>query len=202
MKIGLLPDVGGRMVFYGAPGGENLLFSDSTLWNEPEEDRIIPSPEAGFKPYNGHIIWLGPQSQWWRHQTLNKRRYERGDVWPPDPYLIYGNYSVEAANDTSVLLVGPESPVSGVRVSKKFTVSGRELLMEVSVTNVRNEPVAWDLWSNARFDAFTRFRIPVDSAGILRVKTDETPFRDSIPYALAEGFFTFQTVGPSEGKRY
>ncbi len=34
IKAAFLPEVGGRLVFLGRPGGENLLKSDSTLWSE------------------------------------------------------------------------------------------------------------------------------------------------------------------------
>lgn len=202
LKIGLLPDVGGRMVFYGAPDGENLLFADTTLWNEPENERAIPSPGADNKAYYGHIIWLGPQSQWWRQQSVNNSRYERGDWWPPDPYLIFGDFIVEELTDTSIVLLGPESPVSGVQLTKTYIVSGNELYMVVSARNFRQEPVAWDLWSNARFDAFTPFRIPINAGGILKMKTEETPEKDIIPYTVTNGYFTLQTVNPSPGKLY
>lgn len=202
LRIGLLPDVGGRMVFFGAPGGENLLYSDSTLWNEPEGDRITPSPDAGFKAYNGLIYWLGPQSQWWRQQKVNSGRYKRGDWWPPDPYLIYSEYSVEILSDTSVLLASPDSPVSGVQMKKKYAVSGDKLFITVSLQNMRDEPIAWDIWSNARFEAFTPFRIPLDSSEIVRIKAEETDKVDIIPYSIGNGYFSLQPVQPSEGKLY
>ncbi|MCF8357233.1 MAG: DUF4380 domain-containing protein [Prolixibacteraceae bacterium] len=202
LRIGLLPDVGGRMVFFGAPGGENMLFSDSTQWNEPEADRITPSPDAGFKAYNGLIYWLGPQSQWWRQQKVNSGRYKRGDWWPPDPYLIYSEYSVEILSDTSVLLASPNSPVSGVQMTKKYAVSGDKLFITVSLRNIRDEPIAWDIWSNARFEAFTPFRIPLDLTEIIRIKAKETDKVDIIPYSLTDGYFSLETIPPSVGKLY
>ena len=51
LKAGFLPGVGGRLVFLGRPGGENLLKSDSTLWREAASDRINPSPQSEWKAY-------------------------------------------------------------------------------------------------------------------------------------------------------
>lgn len=48
MRAVFLPDVGGRLVFLGTPGGENLLFSDSTLWCEAENERMPVEPRPPY----------------------------------------------------------------------------------------------------------------------------------------------------------
>lgn len=194
IKIGVLPDVGGRMVFYGEPNEENLLFSDSALWNEPEIERVVPELQVAFKSYDGFITWVGPQSEWWSHQELIPQK--KGSVWPPDPYLIYSDFLVSELTDTSVILTGPESPISGVQLTKYFVLTGNELRIKVEAKNIRNTSVSWDLWSNARFNAFTIFKVPVDSSGIIRIEGREDKSNEIVANDLHEGYFTFKPQLP------
>jgi hypothetical protein len=217
IEAGFLPGVGGRMVYLAAIGSENVLFSDSTLWNENENERVDLHPEAGFKAYNGHITWLGPQSDWWKQQDLLPEKRSRGDMWPPDPYLLYSNFEIIEKTDTSIVLQGKESPVSGVKLTKKFILNDNQLNIEVSATNCRETKVAWDIWSNARFDAFTHFKVPIHENSILKISAEESKFMEKVEYTSDKGFFTFKPemplnptkqrrskayIHPSEGKIY
>lgn len=198
IKAGFLPDVGGRMVFFSSVNGENFLYSDSVFWNEPESNRIEVKPNAPFKPYNGLITWVGPQSHWWTQQDILKNKKDRKDLWPPDPYLIYSNFKIIEKTDTSIVLEGPESPVSGLRLTKKFTLIGNCLEIEVTGYNCRNTNVSWDLWSNARFDAFTRFRVPVKEEGILKMQEVESNRLEIMSYQLDNGYFTYLPSLPDD----
>lgn len=199
LKAGFLPDVGGRMVFFSTTEHNNLLLADEQLWNEPEGQRISPSVNAPFKPYNGLITWLGPQSEWWSHQELIPSK--KGDVWPPDPWLIYGDFQIAEKTETKLVLVGPESPVSGVQLTKTFELENNQLQIKVDVKNIRDEAVSWDIWSNARFSPYTRFEIPVDEAGILKVEAKENVVVDKVAYGIEDGHFVFHPELPTEGKR-
>lgn len=199
IKIGVLPAVGGRMVFYGEPIGENMLLSDSSLWNEPLENRMIVEPEASFKPYFGLITWVGPQSEWWSHQDVIPSK--KGNVWPPDPYLIYSSFVVSELTDTSIILTGPESPISGVQLTKYFVLEGNVLKIKVEAKNIRKTSVAWDLWSNARFDAFTKFKVPCDSSGIVKINTQENTTEEELEVELKDGYFTTNPQQPSDSTK-
>jgi len=109
VKAGILPDVGGRVVYLSLKGKENILTSDSTLWNESSAARPEIASTTPFKAYNGHIVWLGPQAGWWTQQNEDTAKRNRADVWPPDPYLIYGGYTVLSQSDSSLVMQGPES---------------------------------------------------------------------------------------------
>lgn len=191
VKAIFLPDVGGRMVYFAPIGGENFLFSDSTLWEEPEAKRIKPSPDAKFKPYNGFITWVGPQSEWWSHQNLMPHKKERADVWPPDPYLIYSTCEIIEKNDTSISLEIKCSPISGLSLIKKFTLIDNKLLIEVTGKNCRETTISWDLWSNARFDAFTPFKVPANENSIIKIQTEENEFKEIAQHKIGNGYFTF-----------
>ncbi len=200
LKAGLLTGVGGRLVFFGKIEGNNLLRSDSALWYEPESERPKPSPDAKFKAYNGHINWLGPQSEWWSHQDLNQDRKERKAIWPPDPYLVYASYKVIEHTRSSILLEGPHSPVSGVSLIKRYTLSDNTLEIEVWMKNTSDEPVAWDIWSNTRFEENTDFFIPRCEEGILRVATEESEKIGRLDSKIVGGAFTFNPVPPGHGQ--
>ncbi len=217
INAGFLPDVGGRMVYIAPIGAQNVLFSDSSLWNEPESERVQLSPDAPFKAYNGHITWLGPQSDWWKQQDLLPEKRDRGDLWPPDPYLLYSNFEIIEKTDTSIVLQGKESPVSGVKLTKKFTLNKNQIEIEVTATNCRNSNVSWDLWSNARFDAFTEFKVPINENSIMKIEAEESKFREKVEFVTENGFFSFLPklpenptkqrrskvyIHPNEGKIY
>lgn len=197
-KAGFLPDVGGRMVFFSIIGAENFLYSEEKYWNEPETDRIEPSINAPFKPYNGLITWLGPQSEWWNHQDSIDSK--KGDVWPPDPWLIYGDYEIVEKTTSKLVLEGPGSPISGVKLTKSFELNGNKLYITTTAKNIRNTNVSWDIWSNARFGAFTNFQVPVTDGGVLRVVANENKMVDKVKYEVKEASFVFYPEMPSAGK--
>lgn len=201
IKAGFLPDVGGRMVYLSPVGSENFLLSDSLLWNEPQSERIVPEPNSPFKPYNGFITWVGPQSGWWKQQNLLPEKRERGDMWPPDPYLIYSNFKVVEHTNHLLVMEGPESPVSGIKLVKRYELIGSSISIEVSATNIRNEAVAWDLWSNARFGAFTLFRVPVEEPGLVKIKSEENSKFEIVQHQFEDGNFSFLPEYPSNEKK-
>ena len=76
---------------------------------------------------------------------------EHWKAWPPDPYLIYGDFKIKEQTDSYIKMVGPESPISGVQLVKEVTVldDGR-VSFKVTAKNIRDKDVSWDLWSNTR----------------------------------------------------
>lgn len=201
LRAGFLPGVGGRLVFLSGRDGQNLLKSDSTLWNEAPEDRIEASAEAGWKAYQGHIIWIGPQSEWWSRQEINEERRSAGARWPPDPYLEYSTFRVLEQSSVSLTLEGPSSPVSGISLRKRYTLKGSSLEIEVSMTNTSEQPVAWDIWSNARFEANTTFFVPGCEKGILKISGDKSGKTGVLNGAVVESAFTFVSQSPESGKK-
>ena len=65
--VGILPALGGRVVRLETAGGENLLDSDPQYWKAPFPK---PSLERAFAPWNGRVVWVGPQSGFWSQQDL------------------------------------------------------------------------------------------------------------------------------------
>lgn len=190
VEVGILAAVGGRVVLLRRPGGENVLFADPQQWTEPPERRPTVDAEAGFRAYNGHITWLGPQRDWWAHQTLNTGRRERRASWPPDPYIVCAPYEVVSASSSNVVLRGPESPVSGVRVGKRIDLGPTgSVRFEATITNLRQEPVAWGIWSNTRLPPEARVYVPILRGQRLRIETQVWDANEFLFFGATNGFF-------------
>lgn len=194
--LGVWSQAGGRVVLYRAVGGENILLADSKHWAKshaiPE-----PTPQSGFTPYNGHIIWVGPQKDWWTQQTINEKRRKRKAVWPPDPYLVLAPYKVAKRTADSLELIGPESPVSGVQLTKMYELNADgSVLLTTSMKNMREEAVSWDIWSNTR--------LPGAQYAFVPISTKDQRFRvhGALPLQTLDGFAFFRcTDRLPKGKR-
>ena len=192
IEVGILPEVGGRIVLLRKPGLKNILKSDTSLWCNPEKQKPEISAFSDFMAFNGHITWVGPQSEWWTHQTLNMERNKAKADWPPDPYLIYGKNEVIDKTDTSIKMSEPESPISGVRLYKEISIDS---LGRVTVTstaeNIRNENISIDLWMLTRLDGFASAYVPVNENGILKLVYNSNDDIEATPYKIINGYFTF-----------
>ncbi|MBN2104264.1 DUF4380 domain-containing protein [bacterium] len=191
-EIGILPDVGGRIVILRRDGCENLLKSVPETWNEPESERPVPDAlHPVMKAYMGQIVWLGPQSDWWIQQNVNQTLKDQAAQWPPDPYLIYGKYRILSQSDSSILIQGSESPVSGLQLQKEIRIDcDGKVHFLVTGQNVRDENVCWDLWCNLRTSGFNRCYVPVLDTSDIRI-SHEYVAKKTVPYAILNGYFTF-----------
>jgi hypothetical protein len=115
--------------------------------------------------------------------------------------LIYGDYKIVEKTALKLVFEGPDSPISGVKLTKLFELNGNQLHITTTAKNIRTTNVSWDLWSNARFGAFTNFKVPVDDDGVLRVVANENDSLDKVKYEVKEGSFVFYPEMPSAGKK-
>ncbi|MFZ0455818.1 MAG: DUF4380 domain-containing protein [Ignavibacteriaceae bacterium] len=201
IEVGILPEAGGRIVLLRKPGYKNILKSDEKLWRNSENQKPDISAFSDFKAFNGHITWVGPQSEWWTHQTLNMERNREKADWPPDPYLIYGKNKILGKNDSSVSMIGPESPISGISIYKEISINSSGTVTITSrAKNIRNENVSWDLWMLTRLDGFAKAYVPVKNNGILKLLYSENKRIEITPYQIIKGYFTFNPSIPG-GKK-
>jgi len=197
VKLGILPDVGGRIVSLQIKEGENLLKSDSKLWKQKK--RPIPSPSnLDFKAYNGHEVWVGPQSLWWKRQNLNPEKFESTLFWPPDPYISYGNYTTAVKDENYIVLKGEESPISGIRLTKNIIIGEYDMIddcynviIEAIAENIRKEPIAWDLWMITRVNGHNLNFVPVSDEKNVSVSEPTHPYEGPAPYKIEDGYFSF-----------
>lgn len=158
ITLGVLPSLGGRAVLLRAGDGPNLLDSDPRHWTPPFPE---PSLDTPFRPWNGRILWVGPQSQFWSQQEL--RPSAKGAPWPPDPFNEAGRFEVVERTDRRLQLRGRTSPVTGLAFEHEFEITAeRTVRMRSVARNDRSTAVAWDLWPNTRVRAEGVPYVPLD----------------------------------------
>ena len=194
------PDIGGRLVSFALKNQPNfLLLADLNTKNT----RPQVNSESDNIGYLGHEMWVGPQSQWWLHQKVNPQRAAEKAVWPPDPYLILAKNSVLEQSPEKVVLKSPESPVSGVQMIKAYALLSERknsLKLQVRVTNVRKENVAWDIWFNTRVPSNVLVYVPVANGTDVQQSNMEDAVNAPLVYTLSDGILSLNMTVPPAGK--
>ncbi|TVR50139.1 MAG: DUF4380 domain-containing protein [Puniceicoccaceae bacterium] len=185
--LAVTPSVGGTVVDYRRPDGPSLL---DTRWEVLEEPERIPQPStnAGWVAIDGHTTWLAPQHRWWAQQDLVP---DRGN-WPPDPWLIYGEYRILEQTPERLVLQSPESPVSGVRLTKTYELRlDGSVHLDATIENIREEPVSWGVWSNTRVPVSAHVFVPIrENTRFWREFSTSSPGRvRAWDYEVVDGFW-------------
>jgi len=192
----ILTDIGGRLVFF-SNNDENILKSDEALWDS--NDKPAVDAFSDFIAYNGAIVWVGPQSEWWTQQDINTERKDERAVWPPDPFLIYGDFEITEKTESSVTLKSPESPVSGIVLTKKYEIhTDGSLTCDVTLKNVTEKTVKWDVWFNTRMSGYCKsytFCTEKDNS-----KTETMPWdgAQEMPNENKDGYFCYLPEEPEK----
>jgi hypothetical protein len=184
--LGVLPSLGGRVVMLKTTDGPNLLHSDPGFWSPPFPE---PSLETPFAPWNGRIVWVGPQSGFWSQQELAPER--AGAPWPPDPFNEAGRFGIEEQTGTRLRLKGPISPVTGLALEHDYEITGdRRVRMTVTATNGRETPVSWDLWPNTRVRPEGFPYVPLDPSEPPRIDGPgpEARMMTAYPHQIVDGW--------------
>jgi hypothetical protein len=186
--VGVLPPLGGRVVVLRAADGENLLDADPKYWKPPFPE---PSLDTPFQPWNGRIVWTGPQSGFWSQQDLRPDRKAGRAGWPPDPFNETGRFQIVERTPLRLRLKGTVSPVTGLSFEHDYEITGETTVrMKVTATNGRATPVSWDLWPNTRVrpDGFPY--VPVDPKTPPRVDGPEggAPPVGRYPHEVRDGW--------------
>lgn len=198
VEVGIAPRLAGRIVLARRHGGPNALLADPATC-DPEERPPELVPGWDFKPYNGHIVWIGPQREWWMHQDVAADKRERKDNWAPDPWGEYASYRVDARSAAAATCVGPASPVTGLQLTKEVRIEADgSIRVGVTARNTRATPVRWDLWSNTRVPGTHRVFVAVDRASRVRVeRSSSTPWTQTgLADEVVDGWFTFRADEP------
>ncbi len=200
ITLGLLPNVGGRIVHCSLAGRANLFKESTDLWHEPADRKPGMDFVDGYKAYHGQVVWVGPMSEWWQHQHRYPRKRAAGARWPPDPYLDYGAYTQEPA-DSGARLTSPDSPLSGIRLVKTVTIPGpHRVNLEVEATSLRVQASRFDLWLVARFPSHTRHYVPVRSAAAVEFRGTVRPGPDALRAVLHDGYFSLASPPAAPGQ--
>lgn len=193
MAVEITPALGGRVLHAGRLGHPNLIKVGAPVASQPAPPVSAAADDIG---YLGHDVWLGPQSGWWSDQAANPSRRAAKAVWPPDPYLAFAGTRVVVRSPERLVLEGIDSPVTGVRLLKSFAFDPADpstLVVTATARNIRERPVARDLWFNTRTSAATRVYVPVADARDVRVEGKD----GAVPaWRIERGVFAFQPASP------
>jgi len=197
--VGVVPPLGGRVVLLKTAGGANLLDSDPKRWKPPYPR---PALETPFQPWNGRIVWVGPQSGFWSQQDLKAELKKAKAPWPPDPFNETGRFDVVEKTATLLKLKGATSPVTGLALEHEYEITGeRTVRMKTTATNGRETPVSWDLWPNTRVRPEGYPYVPPDPMQMLRM--DGPPLTDgdarAYPSEIRGGWLTLTPGKKPEG---
>jgi hypothetical protein len=197
VAIDVTPDIGGRVLSARLVDKPNFLRIGAAVISDPNP---VVTPESYNIGYLGHETWVGPQSQWWAHQLLNPRRAAAKAVWPPDPFLILAKNTLQEKNAQQVIMQSPNSPISGVAMQKTFSlVQGKpnQIRLDVTVQNIRDSTVAWDIWFNTRVPHTTNVYVPVASMNDVRIQHFSDATYGQLEHNFTEGFFALENFSPS-----
>jgi len=192
-EVGILPERGGRVVHLSRNGGENILWGNPNLYDAKIEPQLW-SPEwtdkDSFIPLGGAEVWLSPQKMWWKQQNRFSEKVDCPMLWPPDPYIIYGECKYPHTKK-AITLTGEKSKISGVQIVQGIRVDKRGIVHhKVTATNISNKPVEWGLWFITRVPGFSKSFVPTDDEVVV---TD--PFHPErqgrAEFEVKDGFFSF-----------
>lgn len=185
--LGLLPSLGGRIVDFRAGHGPNVL---DAHWKEPFPPASLDAP---FEPWNGHVVWAGPQSAWWTRQDLLPERKQAKAGWPPDPFNEAARYVLLARTAARVHMRAPASPVTGLELEQEIELVGeRTARLRVVATNRRDTSVAWDLWPNTRVKPSGSPYVPLEADAPLRIDDSADGTVGPYPHRITGGWLSFE----------
>lgn len=146
LRLGLVPELGGRLLSLSSVDGRELLWRNAELLTDELALRGAHRPRSGslgdWLNYGGDKTWPAPQG--WDHEGQ----------WagPPDPVLDSGRYEATLERNADVVtatLTSGEDPRTGLRISRKFTLRQDESSYRLTLTavNTSARTVRWALWN-------------------------------------------------------
>ncbi len=196
--VEITPSLGGRVLHVSRVGRRNLIKIGEPVASQPTPRVAADADDIG---YLGHDVWMGPQRGWWSDQDANPSRRDEKAIWPPDPYLAFARTRVIARSPDRLVLEGVDSPVTGVRMLKSFAFDPADpatVVVTATARNIRDRPLARDLWFNTRTSAATRVYVPVADARDVRVEGAA----DAVPaWRIDAGVFAFLPPPPGTAMR-
>jgi hypothetical protein len=130
--------------------------------------------------------------EWWQHQDLYPEKKNNSDRWPPDPYLIYGEYGVELDN-YDIKLVSPKSPITGLQFTHDIELlPDKQVRFSIRAKNISTDTLFWGIWTNMQLPGNSICYVPMAEADTLWFKKNRTADQDTIPYQMESGYFSFR----------
>ena len=146
LRLGLVPDLGGRLLSATVDGHETLWRDEELLDEHLHPRGHRPAPVSGrladWVNYGGDKTWPAPQG------------WDGPGEWagPPDPVLDSGRYAYRVTEEdgaVSVAMTSGDDQRTGLRLSRTFTVRADVpgWVLDIVGTNTSDHPVEWALWN-------------------------------------------------------
>jgi hypothetical protein len=167
LRVEIVPDWAGRMMFFGRPEGVNAL------WTNPEAATytIDTAGKSLWKNVGGEKTWVGSQRRGWRAMA----GLEKGRVWPPPAWFDSMPMQVVATGPTNaVLRTGVHRTGDwAISMERAFTLLDdrlviRQRLIPADAAGVSEPPITNDmrrLWSVAQIPRPDRVAIRLVGEG-------------------------------------
>jgi hypothetical protein len=199
--VEVAPALAGRIVSLRRPDGPNLLAFSPALLQAGLDALPKPAADGPFLPCNGHVVWVGPQREWWSRQDADPQRRDGRATWPPDPWLEYDAMRVVERDGSHVILLGSASPVTGLRLRLQLAIGeDGSVLQVIEAENATLRTVAWDLWPNTRVRGDARVYAPYEPGSRLRLEhtTSDPEQERQLTAAVSDGYLSFDIALPPE----
>jgi len=188
LVVSVAPSLAGRVVGLRVGTGPNLL-----AWDERYEAAPPPLPalETPFAPWNGRVMWVGPQSGWWTDQDLDPARKAAKAGWPPDPFHETARYALIEHTESRLVMRSEASPVTGLEFTETVEITGARRVRFVAVaTNRRKASVAWDLWPNTRVRPEGWPYVRLAPGALPRIDGPRQATAGTYPHLMVDGYLT------------
>src|SRR5262245_52087644 len=145
VRLGFVPELGGRLLSFRYRGTELLWRNDSLV-----DENLDPVAGHVFAPndgrmgdwvnYGGDKTWPAPQG------------WAGPDEWagPPDPVLDSGPYTVDASQN-AVTMTSAADPRTRLCLAGRFSLAPNGYALDLTAENVSDHPVRWGLWNITQF---------------------------------------------------
>jgi hypothetical protein len=139
IQLVIIPEIGGRVLYYGMPGDEYMWINPDELGKTYDPDVNVNGPWGTSSGYGGYKVWPAPQSKW---------------NWPPPPHLAWGpyTYKTEAATADSVVIYvrsQVETTLSpGLQMARRYRVyrNSTRVKVEQILINTNASAQSWSIW--------------------------------------------------------
>jgi hypothetical protein len=144
IRLGFLPELGGRLLSFQSSGRELLWRNDALVTPALAPVGHEFGPHDGdmgdWRNYGGDKTWPAPQG------------WSGPSEWPgpPDPVLDSGPYAVDVM-PASVTMTSAPDPRTGLRVTRHFTLHDNGYTLDLTAINVSARTVRWALWNVTQF---------------------------------------------------
>ncbi|RSD19814.1 DUF4380 domain-containing protein [Amycolatopsis eburnea] len=137
LRLGLVPELGGRLLSVSRDGVELLWRNPALLGDDLVGEYAPNSGRLGdWVNYGGDKTWPAPQG------------WDGPDQWPgpPDPVLDSGPYALAVDGDTATMTSAPD-PRTGLRLTRAITLLDDGYALRLTALNTADRPVRWALWN-------------------------------------------------------